>query len=107
NSPDSQVTADSRDKTAVELGKAGRLGIQIERLQPLGDFIKIWRPMITMPQSLAVGQPPVCPVDFCIPDGLMVSALGFDGNGQPLHAVRCFDLVAITPVAPGVLHVII
>ncbi len=37
----------------------------------------------------------------------MVLALDLHGNGQPLHALRCFDLVTIAPIPPGGLHVIV
>lgn len=53
---------------------------------------------------------------FALPENLItarlmtrryVNALLLHRDGQPLHTLWCLDLVAVTPVAAGILHVVI
>lgn len=51
-----------------------------------------------------------CPcgaLNFRFPDGLVIFAFDLHGDGQPLHTLRRFDQVAVAPVAPGILHIVV
>jgi hypothetical protein len=52
----------------------------------------------------------VCPVtagNFCLPNGLIILAFDTNWYGQPLQTLRCFYLIAIPPIPPRELHVVI
>ena len=53
-----------------------------------------------------VVRSPIRVGDFGVPDQLMISAFGFDGDAQPFRSVHGPDLVAVAPVPSGVLHII-
>ena len=50
---------------------------------------------------------PVGATDCRFANGLVVFAFNLDGYGQPLRAQRSLDLIAIAPVSPRVLHIIV
>ena len=50
---------------------------------------------------------PIHALNFRFSNGLVIFALHLHRNGQPLQTLRGLDLVAVTPVAPGILHVVV
>lgn len=80
---------------------------QIERFEPGCDLVEAWCAAIILRKGLPVFRYPLGTFGFGLANGLVIFALDLDRNRQPLHPLRRLDLVAIPPVAPGVLHVVV
>src|SRR5579883_2069534 len=50
---------------------------------------------------------PFFAINFSIPDLLMIFSFYKDGNSQPLDTLRCFNFIAVTPVSPRILHIVV
>ena len=84
----------------------GVLAMPVERLEQGGNFFEMRRTAVVLGDGLPVRFCPVGTVYFRFADGLEVFALHLDRNGEPLRPLWCLDLIAVAPVAPGVLHVV-
>lgn len=50
---------------------------------------------------------PIHALNFRFSNDLVVFSLHFHGYGQPLQPLRDLDLVAVAPVSPGILHIVV
>ena len=83
-----------------------RLG-KIEWLKPRRNLVEAWGAAVILRKGLPVVLCPLGTFDFGLANGLVIFTLDLDRNRQPLHPLWRLDLVAVPPVAPGVLHVVI
>ena len=81
--------------------------VEVKRLQPLGYFSKVRSPAIVLYQSFPMSNRPVISVNLGFANLLMVFPFYLNRNRQPLNPMRSFDLVAVSLVTAGVLHVVI
>ena len=102
-----EVSAHRLDQHAIERRQISVLALEVERLEQRCNFIEMPCATVVLGQSLPVCFRPVGAINFRLADSLVVFALRLDWDGEPLLPLRRLDLVAITPVAPGKLHVVV
>src|SRR3990167_7029009 len=79
----------------------------IKRLKPSRNLAEKRCTPIVLRKCLPMVACPQGAFDLGFANSLVILAFHFDRNRQPLHSLRSLDLVAITPVTTGVLHVVI
>ena len=80
---------------------------EINRLQPRRNLGEMGSTSIVLHQGAPVYPRPFLTVYQRLPDLLVVFALDLNRHRQPLHPLRRLYLVAVAPVAAGVLHVVV
>ena len=85
-----------------------RLG-QIERFEPRRDLVEAWCAASVLRDGLPVILGPLIAFDLRLANGLVILALALDldRNRQPLHPLWRLDLVAVPPIAPSELHLVL
>jgi len=64
-------------------------------------------PSVAVPQGFPVVGGPARIADLGVEDPLVVLSFDVDGNGEPVQAVRRFDLIAVAPIAACILHLVV
>lgn len=101
---DAEIVTHRLNERPAKHAEAGVMVSPVERLKEPRHFSEMPRTTVVLAQSLPVRFRPVGAVKLCFPNRLVVFAFYLDRNGQPLHSL---DLVPITPVPPGILHVVV